>query len=335
MIFSIIIPAYNIRDYIVQCVKSVTSQKNHDSFSYEILLVDDGSTDGTSELCDDLALSFSSVKVIHKSNGGLSSARNEGIRNATGDYIFFLDGDDFWSDQNFLSGAFEILKNNRVDFLLYAYSLYYDEYIKPITYSSVGCFNNFQDDVKSLVMKRIYSPSACTKCIRADLFRDNRLFFPEGMLSEDNLWSANLIKIAKTYHIYNNSQYMYRQNRVNSITSVIKEKNVLDVLRSIDLGISDIDTYDVNVKSALYIYFYIAYLSILPSVYRYKNNHEILVLLEKFEYLSKYGNKIYDNHFKLRSKFVSILGVRVASYVLGKLKYIHNLLKKFNPKWLF
>lgn len=88
---SIVVPAYNISNYLTSCVRSLASQSYE---AVEILLVDDGSTDGTSEICDTLAGEYPQVKVIHKSNGGLSSARNTGLACAGGEYIMFVDGDD-------------------------------------------------------------------------------------------------------------------------------------------------------------------------------------------------------------------------------------------------
>ena len=91
---SIIVPVYNIEEYIEKCVKSITKQTYK---NLEIILVDDGSTDSAGKICDKLAEKDERIKVIHKKNGGLSSARNAGMKKATGDYICFIDGDDYIS----------------------------------------------------------------------------------------------------------------------------------------------------------------------------------------------------------------------------------------------
>ena len=91
-VVSIIIPIYNVKEYLVKCVNSVISQTYVD---LQIILVDDGSTDGSALICDKLACGDSRIEVIHKMNGGLSSARNEGMKAATGEYIYFLDADDY------------------------------------------------------------------------------------------------------------------------------------------------------------------------------------------------------------------------------------------------
>ena len=99
MKISIIVPIYNVENYIRQCVESVIAQTHQD---LELILVDDGSPDNCGRICDTYAEGDSRIKVIHKENGGLSDARNVGVANATGEYILFLDGDDYWIAPCFL-----------------------------------------------------------------------------------------------------------------------------------------------------------------------------------------------------------------------------------------
>lgn len=95
MIFSIIVPIYNVEKYLRCCVDSVLAENFAD---YEMILVDDGSPDGCGKICDEYAGKYPHIKVIHQENGGLSDARNAGIRAAKGDYLIFLDSDDYWAD---------------------------------------------------------------------------------------------------------------------------------------------------------------------------------------------------------------------------------------------
>lgn len=99
MKFSVIIPAYNVSSYLEGCVQSILKQTFE---NYEIIIVDDGSTDNTGIIADELSKNYHQVAVIHQSNGGASKARNTGISKSSGDYLLFLDGDDFWSDTQFL-----------------------------------------------------------------------------------------------------------------------------------------------------------------------------------------------------------------------------------------
>ena len=92
MTFSFIIPVYNTAEYLDECVQSILSQSYND---YEIILVDDGSNDGSGQMCDKYSEEFSRIKVIHQKNAGLSVARNTGIKNASGEYFILADSDDF------------------------------------------------------------------------------------------------------------------------------------------------------------------------------------------------------------------------------------------------
>lgn len=108
MLISVIIPVYNVEKYLRRCVESVMLQTYKD---IEILLIDDGSTDGSGQICDELAYKDRRIHVFHKENGGVSSARNLGIERACGDYICFVDSDD-WIDIDYFENAIPVLKRS-------------------------------------------------------------------------------------------------------------------------------------------------------------------------------------------------------------------------------
>ena len=112
MKFSVVIPVYKVEEYLDECVQSVLSQTYTD---LEAVLVDDGSPDRCGRMCDDWAKKDHRVHVIHQQNGGLSAARNTGIRNATGDYILFLDSDDWWENDTVLASVAEQLIRTPVE----------------------------------------------------------------------------------------------------------------------------------------------------------------------------------------------------------------------------
>ena len=114
---SIIIPVYNTKKYLEQCVFSIVEQTYQ---NIEILLVDDGSTDGTSDLCDEIAKKDSRVRVIHKTNGGAATARNLGIDEATGEYVMFVDSDD-WLDTDAVENLVEHADKNNTDVIRFSY----------------------------------------------------------------------------------------------------------------------------------------------------------------------------------------------------------------------
>ena len=116
-LLSVVIPVYNIRDYVERCVRSVLAQPD---VPLEVLIVDDGSTDDSGAVCDALAAEDSRVTVIHKPNGGLSDARNYGLCHAQGEYILFMDGDD-WLAENVCPGLLQMALQDRADVVIGPY----------------------------------------------------------------------------------------------------------------------------------------------------------------------------------------------------------------------
>ena len=116
---SIIVPVYNVKDYLDECFKSILRQSYK---NYEVIIVDDGSTDGSSEICDYYASNYLNFKVIHEKNAGVSCARNAGLRTCRGDYISFLDPDDIIEDR-FLGDMISCIQENKVDISCCTYYL--------------------------------------------------------------------------------------------------------------------------------------------------------------------------------------------------------------------
>ena len=122
--FSVIVPVYGVEKYIDQCVQSLLIQTYK---NYELILVDDGSPDNCGQICDQYAEKDNRIRVVHKKNGGLSSARNAGLDIAKGEYVIFLDSDDFWDDAEALSGINRNLSESKADVLIFPAKRYYEE----------------------------------------------------------------------------------------------------------------------------------------------------------------------------------------------------------------
>lgn len=327
MKFSIIVPAYNIEDYLEACVESVVRQ-TYARESYEVLIIDDGAKDRTPQVADDLSRRYEQVKVIHQANGGLSEARNTGIRAAQGDYILFLDGDDFWTDEVFLSKIDQLLAQQPSDVIFFPYSYYYGpDKILSLTYELADGSGKFRADGLRLAQADILSGPVWNKCIRRDLF-DDSLFFVKGLLSEDLPWNANLYQKVETYAILNQAQLMYRQNRTGSITQTIGEKNVWDILKGIDLVLTEGPFKPDSIHTILHAFLATSYVSVLPFVYAYLSNGQIKDLLFKYQYLLRYRKGIGNPFFKLSANLASLLGLKVSTFLLNKLLPVYRLVKK-------
>ena len=125
MRISFVVPVYKVEKYLDECVESILTQTYK---NFEIILVDDGSPDSCPAMCDAWAVKDNRVKVLHKINGGLSDARNAGVRIATGDYVIFVDSDDFWINKDCLQKLMEVVKNNcDCDFINFNCSYYYTD----------------------------------------------------------------------------------------------------------------------------------------------------------------------------------------------------------------
>lgn len=308
MKFSIIIPAYNVADYLENCVESILKQ-TYDN--YEIIIVDDGSTDETGKVADDLALQFKNINVIHQSNGGASKARNSGIKEVTGDYILFLDGDDFWSDIYFLEQVTGELNKKLVDVVIFGYSYYYDKEIKEVLVSPL------HDLIEATEFGLINGPN-WNKCISKELINKG-LSFPEDLVSEDSLYCSSIMKMMNSFSVITSTQYMYRQNRSGSLTNVVKERNVLDTLRGIERGLTDQSLLSEVKRNALNIYFTISYISILPYASPYLFNKEICSLLTQYKYLLRNSNHIKNKSFKMTGIFTLIFGINISTRVFSHL----------------
>ena len=220
--FSIIVPIYKVEKYLEICIDSIIGQ----SFcNFELILVDDGSPDTCGEICDRYSSSDTRVRVIHKKNGGLSSARNAGLDVATGKYVIFIDSDDFWDDVNALEHIHINLTETDADVLVFPAKRYYeseDKYTYIIT-SDVDRTKITDKDVNTsiryMIENNIYRAAAWNKVVKKSIIDSYSMRFKSGYLSEDMDWCGDLLLYAQRFDFYDNPFYAYRQQRNGSITA--------------------------------------------------------------------------------------------------------------------
>ena len=221
---SIIVPVYNVENYIAECVDSILQQNLKNA---EIILVDDGSTDGSGKICDTYASNYSFIKVIHQENKGLSGARNAGITNATGEYLMFLDSDDYINKNVNLQRIINYLHG---DVIQYKFVYYYEQSNKYIYLNDYIIEENENSDINAILynhLKRGYLSSTATdKFIRREVVLQNHILFQEGIVSEDLEWVLRLFQKIKTFQLMNENIYVYRQQRKGAITSYVKKQNI-------------------------------------------------------------------------------------------------------------
>lgn len=218
IIFSFIIPVYNVKDYLDRCVESVLKQ-SFDKRNYEIILVDDGSTDGSSDLCDKWGNVDAIIRVIHKVNGGLSDARNVGLANAHGLYSIFLDSDDYVSTDTCSNFYAEISKHEIYpDVIAGVTRKHEDEKITIIKRTvEPNVFMTGRDYLKKELKGKIFV--AAWSCIyKTSFLIDNELYFFKGVLHEDEDFTPRVFLVAQTV-LYTDIIFYEYVIRTGSITT--------------------------------------------------------------------------------------------------------------------
>lgn len=226
MFFSVIVPVYNVEKYLKECVDSILKQTFED---FELILVDDGSKDSSGIICDEYAASDRRVRVIHKENGGQSTARNAGVAMATGEFAVFLDSDDFISDSTFFEDI-KLIADNDTDIVVFKYSKYFTNRIDDCGISLKGLqTNNKSDFLEELVKRDAFFCSCWSKVTKMSILKENNITFDEKLSCEDMDWYYNVVLHAKTFKVADKSYVYYRQ-RENSVTSSFKKKSIEDYL---------------------------------------------------------------------------------------------------------
>ena len=314
---SVVIPVYNVEKYIKECVDSVLGQTYK---NIEVILVDDGATDSCPQICDSYARNDERVKVIHKENGGLSDARNFGIDASTGDYIIFIDSDDYWDSDTAVEHIVDIIDKEHKDVVLFFFKYFYEdeqggrivEYNKNFENITINGKSK-AEQMTDIIKNHIYLSASVTKAIKRDLFIDNDLYFVKGVLSEDIDWSARLMFYAKSFSLLNESFYIYRQ-RSTSISQNIARKNIIYIKNNIIKCIELADKFNALEHEIYLQYVAYQYITFLNVCCVCKDNvKEELKEMKEYSYLLNYN---WNPKVKKVYTFKKILGFNLMMKVL-------------------
>jgi len=228
-IISFIVPVYNVEAYLEECVRSIAEQMTE---ACELILVDDGSTDGSGAVCDRYAQQRTDVIVIHQPNRGHSAARNAGLDKASGEYVAFVDSDDYIAAGSV--GALLEAARGGVDIC----------FLKACKFFPDGSTQDLGDGVfrdcvhqksreavlKYLASRPKYPGSACTKLFRREFLQQHALRFPTDLLhGEDLSLCLEALTAAQTFDALDAPYYYYRQNRPGSVTTKVGKKSFFDL----------------------------------------------------------------------------------------------------------
>lgn len=300
-LISVIIPVYKVEDYLTACVESVQAQTYQ---NIEIILVDDGSPDNCPNMCNEFAARDSRIRVIHKENGGLSSARNAGIEAAKGEYLAFLDSDDLWTPL-FLERLYRAIEETDADFSVCLFRRFCEEPPKelPETVETVvmdrqeafDCLFNIRNENMVVAPNKLY---------KRGIFGAIR--YPQGKLHEDEAVIHEIIGEAKTVAWTDEAHYLYRQSP-NSITTAKFNLRRLDEMYAKEQRIA---FFEARGMQELADQTKIVYLNNLMRLYRtvqaeLKDSYEVREICQKLHeaFLNIYTpNLVHCESIKMRTR---------------------------------
>lgn len=326
---SIIIPVYNVKEFLKECVESVVQQSYK---KLEIILVDDGSTDGSEKLCDNLAKEDDRIKVIHQRNQGLSAARNSGISIMKGTYVYFLDSDDCIANDA-IEVLYKALQRGDTDMAISGIIAFSDS--KPVIAKN-GYTESFLETEVALTKMLLHDGighEACGKLFKAELWLKYR--FPVGLLYEDYATIYYVASQSKKVAISKYPSYFYRVRSGSIMHSEIQERNF--ILLDISDEVTDflIKRYPVLKEAAIRLNV-VTYLKVLKMILDINMNAYISVQKRIIKHIKKHKNSFLD-YGRIRS----IDKIKIYALEFGKYPFyciycvgdfINNLKLKYNKQ---
>lgn len=321
MRFSVIIPVYNVEEYITECIEMVLDQSYKD---FELILVDDGSTDSSFDICNEYQKKDNRIKVIHKSNGGASSARNMGLDNAEGEYIIFIDSDDYWNGKDVLRNLSSIVDNGNPEIIAFRclnWNLSTDKKVVDLPEYNYDIINknDVEKTVHYLFSEKQLPGGPFSSTVKRSLIEKNSIRFIEGIKGEDYDWNFNLLLNAKSITATNDVNYVYRQSRKGSVTTTADFKSVKDLMFTINKwNIESEKIENIEIKLDVKNYLAHIYSTALVICNRMSANDKkkAIGLLKEYKFILKYG---YWRRLKLINIFVTLLGIKYTTWLLDKL----------------
>lgn len=301
-IISIIVPVYNVEEYLQRCIDSILNQ----SFkNFELILVNDGSTDNSLKICKEYLLNDPRVKIINKENGGLSSARNAGINIAKGRYIGFVDSDD-WINKEMYKILYELCEKNNSDIAECRYTVTTGNEMNLDNSSNLITILNNEEAIKSLYTNTSYgSVVSWNKLYRCELFKDIK--FPEGKLNEDQFTTYKLYYKSNKIVSIDKVLYYYFQSTKSIMRSefTLKKLDAIEAIESSHKFFEENNLYDLVLwNDTLYSFVLIKYFIILLRNEQFDNKYRNSIL-EKFR--GRFWLFIKNEHISIKEKLLLML----------------------------
>lgn len=321
-LISVVIPVYKSERYLRQCVDSVLSQYFKD---IEVILVDDGSPDGCPFICDAYACEHSNVKAIHQENGGSSTARNRGIREASGDYLIFLDSDDWWQNGGELEQLVEKLQTRLFDVVGFTS-------VSVSQISKRGCKVNAGIDVSRIsgqtklealdYMRRSDNlfGAAWRLAIRRSLVLNKSIYFPEGLVAEDYDWLSRMYCHLRTIDYVKADLVVYRKFVPGSVTATVSPKNAHSILKIAEIWDDKLKTEAIDCSLVIKAVIGRALLTIFSQIglFDRRERREIIREMKKYNaFMNAVKVKRYRFIYLIYRIFGASVAYRLSAFGIG------------------
>lgn len=317
--FSIIIPVYNVQDYVAKCIESIMQQTYK---NFEIIVVDDGSTDDSKKIVKNF--SDKRIKIISKENGGLSSARNEGLKHINGDYIWFIDSDDY-IEIDALELLYNKIKSEDSDIIVFRY---FDDFIT----SKKEIIDSISWEKKENYP--LINVSACVKIFKSSFFLENKFIFKEGVLFEDLEMIPFVIAKTNKISFLNIPLYNYVQRNGSIIRNIGGFKKNRDdrfiVLESLINRFKKDKIYEKYSSQ-------IEFLVIRHLIFIYTEelfNYEKDIYIPRFKRIKEFVESINYKYYK--NKFIKKTSIKNKIYLTCfrlNMYYMCKIMIKFKKKF--
>lgn len=315
---SVVVPVYNVEQYLDQCVQSICDQ-SYDNL--EIILVDDGSTDSSGKMCDQWGSRDGRIKVIHKSNGGLSDARNVGIKSARGEYLCFIDSDDLVTE-DLISHLYQIMNEYSAGIGACGIAHLYDSRELTIKPDWQVRLLTADEAICEMLYQTSFLVPAWGKLYKRECFENIR--FPVGMRFEDVAIMGDLFDVAGKIAFSSKQGYIYR-HRANSITTSKFSPNDLDIVKIADKYLRRYEEPKSKLQRAAVAFTVTSYLRVClnaPDDEKYRN-----VVTDCEEYIKQHWVEVaLDSHARKKAR----IGAALFALIGTRVRRIYRRIPRWN-----
>lgn len=315
--YSIIVPFYNVRDYIIECAESIYNQKYED---FEVIFVDDGSPDDSKKILKKYIKKINDkrFKIITKENGGQGSARNLGLKKCKGKYVLFLDSDDFL-DKECLYEVDKVIKKKNLDILIFDFYNYFSKnnyYVLPGMYE-------FDKNIQKMAI--ISPPAPWNKIYNKDFLINTKIFFPEKIWYEDMATSARVACNTKKIYYLKKPLHYYRQRQGSVMNSFNKKifdmYEVLNIIYNYYVDNNLLNKYYSEVERIFVYNVFFVVGKLRNSNYKKRYNEQIKII----NYLNNNFPKWYKNKYLKKERTLTRLHIKIMKHT--KILKFYNMLR--------